>query len=234
MQASSARDATKRRYGIAAASALVLIVGSSLVLLARNGRASGIKTQEEALPASPTAVVTAASPASNDAHVSVDGGAVLQSAGHLASPRSEADSPSAAAKHVPGLTRATPPAPAPSSAPAPQREAVVPTAKMPNVKVNVLGPAADLKIVPPELLVDSRTRLTNGEDQVEQGEYVIARRTFRAAMAQLDSAATRYPDSQSLKSIRKDLEQADAHAVQACTAENEMHKRRGEQARACQ
>lgn len=234
MQASSARDASKKRYGIAAASALVLVVGGSLVLMARNGRASGIKTQEQGLAASPTAPVATASPASNDAHVSVDGGAVLQSAGRVASPRSEADSPSAAAKHLPTLTRVTPPASTPSSAPAPQREAVVPTAKMPNVKVNVLGPAADLKIVPPELLVDSRTRLTNGEDQVEQGEYVTARRTFRAAMAQLDSAATRYPDSQSLKSIRKDLEQADARAVQACTAENEMRKRRGEQARACQ
>jgi serine/threonine protein kinase len=232
MQASTVRDANKKRYSIAAATALVLLIGSSLVLLARNGRASGIKTQDQSLAVSPSASGAASSGAASDGRVSVDGGAVLQSAGHVSSPRSEADSPSA--KHLPVAPRVTAPTVTPSSAPAPQREAVVPTAKMPNVKVNITGSAPDFKIVPPELLVDSRTRLTNGEDQVEQGEYVIARRTFRGAMAQLDSATAKYPDSQSLKSLRKDLEQADAHAVQACTAENEMHKRRGEQARACQ
>jgi len=233
MQASTVRDANKKRYSIAAATALVLIIGSSLVLLARNGRASGIKTQDQSLAVSPTASGAASAGAASDGRVSVDGGAVLQSAGHLSSPRSETDSPSAA-KHLPAAPRVTAPTATPSSAPAPQREAVVPTAKMPNVKVNITGSAPDFKIVPPELLVDSRTRLTNGEDQVEQGEYVIARRTFRGAMAQVDSAAAKYPDSQSLKGLRKDLEQADARAVQACTAENEMHKRRGEQARACQ
>jgi hypothetical protein len=174
--------------------------------------------------------------ASSDAHVSVEGGAVLQSAGRLTptSVRNEADSPSASAKHTAAGNHPASPAPVPSSASAPQREPVLPTTKMPNVKVPVIGTTADFKIVPPEVLVDSRTRLTNGEDQVEQGEYVTARRTFRAAMSQLDSVATRFPESQSLKSLKRDLEQADARAAQACTAENEMRKRRGEQARACQ
>lgn len=53
-------------------------------------------------------------------------------------------------------------------------------------------------------------------------------------MLQLDSVAMRYPDSQAIKSLKRDLEQADARAVQACAAENEMRKRRGEQAGACQ
>ena len=106
---------------------------------------------------------------------------------------------------------------------------------MPNLKIAVpTGATADLKIVPPELIVDSRTRLTNGEDQVEQGEYVTARRTFRSAILQLDSVAMRFPESQSIKGLKRDLEQADSRAVQACAAENDMRKRRGEQARACQ
>jgi hypothetical protein len=104
---------------------------------------------------------------------------------------------------------------------------------MPNVKIAVAG-MADLKIMPPELLVDPRTRLATGGDQIEQGEYATAHRTFRSAMLQLDSVATRYPESQAVKNLRHDLELADARAAQACTAENEMRKRRGEQARACQ
>jgi hypothetical protein len=105
---------------------------------------------------------------------------------------------------------------------------------MPNLKIAVTGTTSDLKIVPPELLVDSRTRLTNGEDQAEQGEYVTARRTFRSAILQLDSVAVRFPESQAVKGLKRDLEQADARAVQACAAENDMRKRRGEQARVCQ
>ena len=106
---------------------------------------------------------------------------------------------------------------------------------MPNLKIAVAtGTTPDLKIVPPELIVDSRTRLTNGQDQVEQGEYVTARRTFRSAILQLDSVAMRFPDSQSIKSLKRDLEQADARAAQACAAENDMRKRRGEQVGACQ
>ena len=118
--------------------------------------------------------------------------------------------------------------------PAEQRVPVLPATRLPNVRVAVGGASADLKIVPPELLVDERTRLTNGNDQLEQGDYAIARRTFRSALLQLDSVTTRYPDSQSIRSLRRELDLADARALQACTAENEMRKRRGEEARACQ
>ena len=111
---------------------------------------------------------------------------------------------------------------------------VLPAGRLPNVKIAVSGSATDLKIVPPEVLVDPRTRLTNGQDQADQGDYVIARRTFRTAIVQLDSVAARYPDSQSIKSLRREIEQADSRALQACTAENDMRRRRGEEARACQ
>jgi hypothetical protein len=109
----------------------------------------------------------------------------------------------------------------------------VPTGKVPNVKIALAG-TGDLKIVPPELLVDERTHLTNGQDQADQGDYAIARRTFRSAIAQIDSVAIKYPDSQAIRTLRTELVQADSRALQACTAENEMRKRRGEEARACQ
>jgi hypothetical protein len=227
------QEQNRRRYSIAAGAALVLVVGSALVLLARNSRASGIRTQESAATGGTRAASTSA-PAAADAHVTVDGGAVLQSIARNASTtaRTEADAPSATKRATP--SRAAQPAAEPASAPASQGPPVLPATRMPNVKFAFGNAAPDLKIIPPELLVDPRTRLTNGEDQVEQGEYVIARRNFRSAIVQLDSAAVRYPESQAIKSLKRDLEQADAHAAQACTAENEMRKRRGEQVRVCQ
>jgi hypothetical protein len=53
-------------------------------------------------------------------------------------------------------------------------------------------------------------------------------------MLQVDSVAARYPESQAIRGLRRELDSADARALQACTAENEMRKRRGEEARACQ
>jgi hypothetical protein len=164
------------------------------------------------------------------AHEAVDGGAVLQSVPRTATPRDVTDSPTA--KRVATPSRAV--AAAQVDPPAEQRVPVLPATRLPNVRVAVGGASADLKIVPPELLVDERTRLTNGNDQLEQGDYAIARRTFRSALLQLDSVTTRYPDSQSIRSLRRELDLADARALQACTAENEMRKRRGEEARACQ
>jgi serine/threonine protein kinase len=228
MQSTLERENTRRRFGIAAVAGLVVVVGASLVLLARNGRANSIGAQESS--AAPNAAgVPAATTAPAAAHVSVDAGAVLQSATRsaAAAAHTEADSP---AKHA--LTTPTR-GPVVASA-APEREPLVTAPRQPNVKIAVTGGAPDLKIVPQELLVDARTRLTNGQDQVEQGEYVVARKMYRSAVTQLDSIVARYPESQAVKNLKRDLEQADALAVQACTAENEMRKRRGEQVRACQ
>jgi hypothetical protein len=233
MQAKFERDSTRRRYSLAAAAALVLVVGGALVLLARNSGASSIKPMETPSTTSPAVSSNpAAVPASSDPHVTVDGGAVLQSGAHVgaATNREKGDAPDQTLKRV-----APPSAPAPqTAAPTPARDAMLPTAKTPNVKIAVSGPTTDLRLMPPELLVDPRTRLTTGNDQIDQGEYATARRTFRSAMLQLDSVAARYPESQAAKSLKHDLEQADARAAQACGAENEMRKRRGEQVRACQ
>jgi hypothetical protein len=84
------------------------------------------------------------------------------------------------------------------------------------------------------MLVDARTRLTNGQDAADQGDYLLARRAFKGALLQLDSIATRFPESEKVRALRHDVEQADAHAVQACNAENEMRKRRGEPGKPCQ
>jgi hypothetical protein len=101
------------------------------------------------------------------------------------------------------------------------------------VKVSV-NASPELKIVSPEMLMDVRTRLTNGEDLTEQGDYQMARRTFRVALTQLDSIIARYPESQAVRVLRREVEQADSRASQACNAENEMRKRRGESPGACQ
>src|SRR3954462_3696331 len=227
------RENSRRRYSIAAVAALIILVGGSLVLLARSSRASGIKPSEQFTPVGNSAATAAASPSASDPHVSVESGAVQQSTTRGVANTSRVES-APPAKHAPVVARPTPVSAASNVDAAPAREPVLPSARMPNLKIAVTGTTSDLKIVPPELLVDSRTRLTNGEDQVEQGEYVTARRTFRSAILQLDSVAVRFPESQAIKGLKRDLEQADARAVQACAAENDMRKRRGEQARVCQ
>ncbi|HKW11466.1 MAG TPA: protein kinase [Gemmatimonadaceae bacterium] len=227
MGATYAEPSRRRRYSLAAAAILVVAVGSSLILLARNGRASGFKMSSTgAKPATQSAGAVAA-PATlpNGTHEVVESG-VVQSSGSLAGDRQAADSPDA-------TKRATPASAATRNAePAPVQRAL-PSGKLVNVKI-ALAAAPDLKIVPPEVVVDERTRLTNGQDQADQGDYAVARRTFRSAIASLDSVAVRYPDSQAIRDLRRELEQADSRALQACTAENEMRKRRGEEARACQ
>ena len=228
------RENSRRRYSIAAIAALVVVVAGSLALLARSSRASDIKPAEQNAPAMSRLAAPSTAPSASEPHVSVESGAVQQSATHAATTPSRAESDSPSAKHAPAVVRPTPAAVAANADPAPAREPVVPAGRLPNVKIAVPGATPDLKIVPPELLVDARTRLTNGGDQIEQGEYVTARRTFRSAILQLDSVGVRFPESQAIKSLKKDLEQADARAAQACTAENEMRKRRGEQARVCQ
>jgi hypothetical protein len=224
----------RKRYSLAAAALLVLAIGSSMILLARSGRASGMRPPLSTSPTSParttgTPGVSAVVPS----HESVEGGAVLQSVSHSSAVADPAVNPPATvAKRSSTPERSAAPAPARSPEPMP---AVLPSGRLSNLKIAAIpGSATDLKMVPPELLVDSRTRLTNGQDQAEQGDYVVARRTFRGAIAQLDSVAARYPDSQSIKSLRRDIEQADSRAQQACSAENDMRKRRGEEARACQ
>jgi serine/threonine protein kinase len=226
------RPDRRRRYSLAAAAGLVLVVGGSLIVLARSGRASGMQSNGTVAPVNTNVPADPPAPTPTNPNATTDGAAVLQSASQIAaSPvHAVAASPAQVVKHTAPPARTTPTNPATAE----QRDAVLPAGRLPNVKVTVAGTPADLRMVPPEVLVDSRTRLTNGSDQAEQGDYVVARRTFRSAVLQLDSVATRYPDSQAIRTLRREIELADGRALQACTAENELRKRRGEEARACQ
>jgi hypothetical protein len=105
---------------------------------------------------------------------------------------------------------------------------------VPNINVAIPGGSSVLKIVPPEVVTDIKARLTSGQEQADQGEYAVARRIFRAALLQLDSATARFPDSQSLRALRRDITQADDRSLQACAAENDLHRRRGERPGVCQ
>lgn len=228
-EASNAR----RQYSMLAAAALVVAVAGSLAFLARSGSASS-----SAQSAAKETVARSATPALvppprgtvAPSHEIVEAGTVLQNASRAESGAARI-APAAPKTHAPeSVERKSSPAPAPAAQP----QSVLPSTKLPSVSVAIPGPSTDLKIVSPELLVDVRTRLTNGQDAVEQGDYAVARRTFRAALQQLDSLSARYPDSEKIHAFRRDLEQADARAVQACAAENEMRKRRGVQGKACQ
>jgi Protein kinase domain len=223
----------RSRYNFAAAAALVITVAGSLAFLVRNGRASS-STQFEAKLAAPggvtPAVVTPSRTGTSATHDVMEAGAVVPRATRVDSsatrPVATAEKPHVSA---PVEHRASPP-----PAPEPKSQIVLPSGKLPSVNVAISGPATDLKLVSPEMLVDARMRLTNGQDAVEQGDYVLARRTFRGALQQVDSLVGRYPDSDKIRTLRRDLEQADTRALQACTAENDMRKRRGEQGKACQ
>ena len=227
-QIALAQPNRRRRYSLAAAAALVLGVGSSLVLLTRSGGAAGSaepKGDTRKTGGAPAQAV--ARPVPPASHEVVESGALQQGK----APKTRADSiPGAAgsANHVVARPTAKEEAP-PAAKPAP----VLPGTPLPNVNVSV-NAGTDLKMVSPELLVDVRTRLTNGQDLIEQGDYQMARRTFRVALTQLDSLRARYPDSQAIRALRRDVEQADTRAVQACGAENEMRARRGEAPRSCQ
>ena len=233
---------TRRRVLLSAAAGLVLVAGTTAALLVRSGKlgASDVSQNERPLggsgagaPVAPSAGAQAAS------HEIVAAGAVLQSdarrdsAGivlhasssapdslppsqrEIAPFRESAPTTSATAKHAPALDAGRVPA-------------------MPRLNVTIPVSTPELRMVPPEVLVEARSRLTNGQEQTEQGEYVAARRSFRTALQQLDSASARYPESQAIRSLRREVELADARTLKACLAENEFHKRRGDQPGACQ
>lgn len=212
-----------------AAAALVVAVAGSLAFLARSSSASNSGLQpsaktNEATPA-PAAATTSRVPATT--HEVVEAGTVLQN-------RARSDSAPARTASPPARTRAAESERRAAPEPAPAPQLVLPKGKMPNVSVAIAGAPTELKMVSPEMLVDARTRLSSGQDAVDQGDYIMARRTFHGALQQLDSLASRYPASEKIRDLHREIEQADANALQACNAENEMRKRRGIQGKACQ
>ena len=90
------------------------------------------------------------------------------------------------------------------------------------------------QLLPPEVLIDLRDRLAAGRQFSEGGDYVSAGRTLRGALAQIDSLTNRYTVSPALRSLRKDVEGEAQRTLDACLAENEIHRKRGGQILVCQ
>lgn len=150
-----------------------------------------------------------------------------------------------------------PPIPAPSSpsgatrtvvrppqlaATAQTKPAVRPTASdaaapiAPNVNIGAIAiptGTVDLRIAPPDLLLSLREQLSAGAKQVDDGDYAAARRGFRVLQTRTDSALETYRMSPTLTKLRRDVEEADARARDACAAENELLRRRGGHEKPC-
>lgn len=105
---------------------------------------------------------------------------------------------------------------------------------IPALNLSLPKSSAELRIVPPELLVDLKSHMQTALDALDQGEYAAARRGIHTTLGQVDSTLKLYPESQSLKTLKGDLEQADKRALQACQAENDMLRRRGGKMSPCE
>ena len=225
-----------RRRIVMAAATILLIAGAGVTALVVR---DGLRAQD--VPASTTTGVAEqpATPTSPPAqHVGVAGGAVLQS---VAAPDGSR-LPATASDSSTTTASRTAPANRPASSPTPTEGTTQPArtsskaSTVPGIAaLNVAIPTStELKMVPPEMIVEAKGRLASGEEQAELGEYLAARRILRAVLQQIDSATSRYPSSQALRSLRREVEQADQNALRACIAENEMHRKRGEQPGSCQ
>jgi hypothetical protein len=90
------------------------------------------------------------------------------------------------------------------------------------------------QLLPPETLIDLRDRLAAGRQFSEGGDYASAGRVLRGAITQIDSLSNRFVESEALRSLRKDVEQEAQRALDACVAENEIHRKRGGKILVCQ
>jgi hypothetical protein len=57
---------------------------------------------------------------------------------------------------------------------------------------------------------------------------------LRGALSQIDSLATRFAVSDALRMLRRDAENEAQKTLNACLAENEIHKKRGGKVLVCQ
>jgi len=90
------------------------------------------------------------------------------------------------------------------------------------------------QLLPPELLIDIRDRLAAGRQFADGGDYQSARRALRGALTQIDSLSARFAVSDALRLLRRDAENEAQKTLDACLAENEIHKKRGGKVLACQ
>jgi hypothetical protein len=103
-----------------------------------------------------------------------------------------------------------------------------------SISVPITTQTGSPQLLPPEVLIDLRDRLAAGRQFTEGGDYSSAGRTLRGTVAQIDSLASRYAISDALRSLRKDAEQEAQRNLDACLAENEIHRKRGGKILVCQ
>ena len=128
-------------------------------------------------------------------------------------------------------------APAPGSdarrASAPRPGAVAPmasglsTAALPvpmTVPAGIAGIAG--VIMPFEATSELREQLAQGNVKAQFGDYVVAQRTFRAALDRVEQLSAAYPNEQTLPATRRSIEQAMQRARRACEAENTVLRSR--------
>jgi hypothetical protein len=118
-----------------------------------------------------------------------------------------------------------------ATAPTPAEAASLPRMKGMKVSATI---DAEKNLVPVDVVVELQTQLSNGKNQVEQGEYALARRIFASAVAAADLGINTFSGSETLRSIRAQLDSADRHALRACQAENDITRKRVGKAVSCE
>ena len=106
-------------------------------------------------------------------------------------------------------------------------------AALASVNVAVAAPNTAPQLLPTDVIIDIRDRLSQGRQLAEGGDYAAARRAFRAALQVIDSASTKYVSSDALRTMRQDVEKEAQSALEACNAENEFRKRRDGKTLSC-
>lgn len=103
----------------------------------------------------------------------------------------------------------------------------------PSVTVSFAPALGRVELLPSEVLTGLRERLAHGNENNGFGEYATARRIYRGALDQIAKLGDRYPGAQALVSLKRELELAADRALSACTAENEVIRRRNGKAAEC-
>ncbi len=127
----------------------------------------------------------------------------------------------------PSTTTARPPV---SSAPAPTRT----QERVPSVTLSLPSSIGRVEMLPAEVLAGLRERIANGHENAESGEYARAREIYASALDQLAKLSERYSTSQTLQTMKQQIQQAVARASAACAAENEVAVKRNRRPVQCQ
>ncbi|MDQ3995541.1 MAG: hypothetical protein M3303_00825, partial [Gemmatimonadota bacterium] len=175
----------------------------------------------------------------------VEKNASLPTASAASTPRGRAASPvlkqageglpRATAKREETSTRPRPSAPRTgeqSGATSAAGRAPVPPAAGPPSVILSLPTVGRFELLPSEVLVGLRDRLLHGKEKIEFGEYAAARKIYRLGLEQIASFGDRY-QSEALAAVKQELEQAAERALAACSAENDVRRRRNGKAVQC-